>query len=52
MGAYSYTLDPGNEYLLVTSKIGWSVLTRLWETPEIDEIWFNIADNYLKQSVR
>ena len=29
MGAYSYSLDPGNEYLLVTAKNGWTQLKRL-----------------------
>ena len=31
MGAYSYSLDPGNEYLLVTAKNGWPQLKRLWD---------------------
>ena len=29
MGAYSYSLDPGNEYMLVTAKTGWPQLKRL-----------------------
>lgn len=52
MGAYSHSLDPGNDYVLFTSKIGWDILTRLWETPDIEELWFTTADNYLKQSVK
>lgn len=35
MGAYSYKLDPGNEYLLTTQKSGWKMLRELW--PVSDE---------------
>ena len=31
MGAYSYSLDPGNECLLVTAKNGWPQTMRLWD---------------------
>merc|ERR1712071_397922 len=30
MGAYSYSQDPGNEYLLITSKTGWEILASFW----------------------
>ena len=30
MGAYCYSKDPGNEYLLMTAKQGWTVLDALW----------------------
>jgi len=33
MGAYSYQQDPGNEYLLITSKTGWSILEEFWQVP-------------------
>lgn len=29
MGAYSYSKDPGNEYLLITAKTGWELLELL-----------------------
>jgi len=31
MGAYTYSLDPGNEYLLITAKTGWALLERVWK---------------------
>lgn len=31
MSNHTYTLNPGNEYLLVTSKPGWKVLTGIFE---------------------
>ncbi|XP_076245175.1 hydroxylysine kinase [Calliopsis andreniformis] len=34
MGAYSYLLDPQNEYLLVTQKSGWALLKKLWPLSE------------------
>merc|ERR1712154_193412 len=33
MGAYSYSQDPGNEYLLVTASMGWQRLRQIWNTP-------------------
>jgi len=36
MGAYSYSQDPGNEYLLITSKTGWDALAQLWTISEAD----------------
>jgi len=32
MGAYSYSQDPGNEYLLITAHTGWSTLAAFWAT--------------------
>ena len=48
MGAYSYSQDPGNEYLLLTAKRGWQVLGKLWETPKADLYlrWRNIMKTY------
>ena len=50
LGAYSYTLDPGNEYLLVTEKNGWPQLKRLWDTPKLDlyRHWRDIIQTYDK----
>ncbi|XP_066593116.1 hydroxylysine kinase [Prorops nasuta] len=31
IGAYSYNLDSGNEYLLITQKYGWIMLRKLWK---------------------
>lgn len=52
LGAYSYTLDQDNDYLLQTQEVGWKVLEELLQSPkdEIEELWFTTADNYLKQS--
>jgi len=36
MGAYSYSLDPTNEYLLSTAKNGWRQLRQLWKTSNSD----------------
>merc|ERR1719400_1907273 len=30
MGAYSYSQDPGNEYLLITAHTGWQTLAAFW----------------------
>ena len=50
LGAYSYTLDPSNEYLLVTEKNGWPQLKRLWDTPKVDlyRHWRDIIQTYDK----
>lgn len=52
LGAYTHTLDPENDYLLSTQDNGWKMLSMIWEKPsqELDELWFNTADEYLKQS--
>jgi hydroxylysine kinase len=42
MGAYTYSKDPGNEYLLTTAKTGWDMLNRIWveKTDEqLKSIW-------------
>ena len=36
LGAYSYSKDPGNEYLLLTAKQGWKVLEQLWRTDKAE----------------
>ena len=48
MGAYSYSLDPGNEYLLVTAKNGWPQLKRLWHISreELYEQWKETIQTY------
>ena len=48
MGAYSYTLDEGNEYLLVTAKNGWPQLRRLWNMSqtELYEQWRQTIQTY------
>lgn len=52
IGLYSHSLDPENDYLLVTQENGWKMLKLLRETPknEVEELWFTTADEYLKQS--
>lgn len=52
LGAYSHTMDPNNDYLLTTQSNGWKMLEKLWpiSAKELDEFWFETADNYLKRS--
>ncbi|ODN04830.1 Hydroxylysine kinase [Orchesella cincta] len=38
LGAYTYSLDPGNEYLLTTAKTGWALLDRLWNEKSDEEM--------------
>ena len=54
MGQYTHTLDPTNEYILTTQKTGWALLEAIWKQPadELEQLWAEIADNYLKQSYK
>merc|ERR1711887_159310 len=48
MGAYSYSQDPGNEYLLITAKTGWKTLSDFWSLAESDlyREWDKIISSY------
>jgi len=48
MGAYSYSQDPGNEYLLITAKTGWKTLSDFWslEEAELYKEWDKIISLY------
>ena len=48
MGAYTHSLVPDNEYLLVTAVRGWDILQRFWATPKaaIYKRWKEIIDSY------
>ena len=48
MGAYTYSMDPGNEYLLVTAANGWPQLERLWATPkeQLYDSWKEIINSF------
>ncbi|CAG5119683.1 unnamed protein product [Candidula unifasciata] len=48
MGAYTYSLDPTNEYLLTTAQCGWEALKIFWETSELQlqQRWDDIVDTY------
>ena len=48
MGAYSYSQDPGNEYLLITSKTGWKTLSDFWSLSQekLHKEWDNIIFGY------
>ena len=48
MGAYSYSLDPGNEYLLLTAKRGWDLVRAFWALPKADlyKKWSEIIESY------
>ncbi|XP_055916229.1 hydroxylysine kinase isoform X2 [Eupeodes corollae] len=52
MGAYTHSLHPSNDYVLVTQETGWKMIEDLWvhNFEGIDEIWADAADHYLKQS--
>ena len=34
LGAYSLSLDPSNDYVVVTSKTGWDQLRKMWNAPK------------------
>lgn len=46
MGAYTYSLNPTNEYLLTSSKNGWTQLNTFWTTPkdQLYDRWRIIID--------
>ena len=48
MGAYSYSQDPTNDYVLVTAARGWGILHDLWNTPkeELYAKWRKVMDTY------
>lgn len=54
LGAYTFSLDPDNEYLLTTQKAGWELLESIWSenADKANEIWNAAADEYVKQSVK
>ena len=39
LGAYSYSLDPTNEYLLTTARRGWMILEALWRRTTESELY-------------
>lgn len=51
MGEYTYSQDPGNEYVLVCAKNGWKRLRALWTMPEeqLYAGWREIIDSYKQQ---
>ena len=52
MGAYSYQQDPGNEYLLTTSRTGWVKLSEFWAMPkeELYSNWKEIIEAHEKSN--
>ncbi|XP_005182629.1 hydroxylysine kinase [Musca domestica] len=54
MGAYTHSLHPSNEYVLVTQEQGWKLIEELWREKweTIDDIWKTSCDNYLQSSVK
>ncbi|CAD7079448.1 unnamed protein product [Hermetia illucens] len=53
LGAYTHSLDPENDYLLITQKVGWEILEKIWaDFNRANEIWKETADDYLKQSIK
>ncbi|ELU13764.1 hypothetical protein CAPTEDRAFT_126787, partial [Capitella teleta] len=51
MGEYTYSQDPGNEYVLVCAKNGWPRLQRLWNTPKekLYAMWNEIIQSYAQK---
>lgn len=52
MGCYTYSIDPKNEYVLVTQEQGWKLIEELWreKLETIDDIWRTTSDKYLQSS--
>lgn len=50
-GAHAYAQQPGNEYLLTTSKRGWPLLHKIWRTDlgELLAKWQSIISDYLQR---
>ncbi|GFS00382.1 hydroxylysine kinase [Elysia marginata] len=47
-GAYTYHLDPTNEYVLETAKFGWQALTEFWQADaqKSEDRWNEIIKQY------
>ncbi|XP_061398197.1 hydroxylysine kinase [Musca vetustissima] len=54
LGAYTHSLHPSNEYVLVTQEQGWKLIEELWREKfeTIDDIWKTTCDKYLQSSVK
>ncbi|XP_068140178.1 hydroxylysine kinase [Drosophila tropicalis] len=52
MSSYTHTLDPTNDYVLVTQAEGWRMIDELWRNnlETIDELWATTGHQYLTQS--
>lgn len=50
LGVYSSTMDPSNEYILSSQKNGWCLLEDIWNHEDIDKLWAETEDDYLKRS--
>ena len=46
LGAYTYKLSSGNEYVIVTAERGWGILRRFWATPKrnVYKRWREVID--------
>ncbi len=49
MGAYTYLMDPGNEYVLTTAARGWPILRELWDLPaeQLYANWKQVMQTYV-----
>lgn len=52
LGVYSATMDPDNEYILSSQKNGWCVLEEIWKHENVEKLWTDAGDEYLKRSQR
>ena len=48
LGAYTYLMDPGNEYVLTTAASGWKLLQQFWSitAEELYSGWKNVMRTY------
>lgn len=52
LGVYSNSMDPNNEYILSSQKNGWCLLEDIWRHEDIEKLWSETGDDYLKRSER
>lgn len=50
MGMYTHTLDPTNEYILASQAGGWKLLQEIWSHKNVEQLWVEAEDDYLKRS--
>lgn len=48
LGAYTFYLDPNNQYVLTTAQCGWKALETLWEANDVQaqQRWDEIIKSY------
>ncbi|XP_046399046.1 hydroxylysine kinase [Ischnura elegans] len=53
LGAYSYSLNPTNDYVMTTAKLGWKQLKHFWATTSesLHSVWDKEIKNVANESV-